>query len=201
MKFEKLDVHRHDLYKVAELMYETDIETYNFYFKNQKNAAERIKKLIKAGNNSLGHEKIYVVTGGENQIFGALAACRGDEDDLISDFKAYFKKLSFIDALKFVFLDIVGIWFGANLDKDDFYLLDVSVHEKCRGKGIGSFILENSLILARVKGCKRVVLDVDLENEGALRLYKRIGFKICNKKSIRWFKKDKGVYVMEYKLI
>lgn len=200
MKFVQLDLNKHDLNKVAGLIYETDAETLNFYFKNKENAAQKIEKLIKAGKNSVGHEHIYVATEDDNQIYGVLVTETEGEENAKNDFKAYFKTLIFWDALKFVFLDMGDILMGADLEKGDYYLSDLAVDEACRGKGIGTFILEKSLELAMEKGCRRVVLDVYLENEGALKLYKRFGFKIFNEKSIRWFDGKKGVYNMEYRL-
>lgn len=200
MRFVKMDINKHDLNKVAELMYETDSETYNFYFKNQQSTVQRIKRLIIAGDSSWSHENIYIVTESNSRVLGVLVAYKGEEAHKRSDFKAYFKNLNFFDAVKFVFLDIGDTLLGADLDEDDYYLSDLAVDGKCRGKGIGTFILERSLELARERGCKRVVLDVYLDNESALRLYKRVGFKIFNKKSIRWFGGEKRVYNMEYKL-
>jgi len=196
MKLVKLNVNKHDLKKVAGLIYETDAETLNFYFKNKEKAAELIQKLIQADGGS--GENTYVTTGDDNQVYGVLVAFKGDEESIKTDLKAYFKNLSFINALKFTLLEISYIFIGVKIDKDDYYLSDVAVDENCRGRGVGTFILEKSLELAREKGCKRAVLDVDLKNEGALRLYKRMGFKIFNKKSIRWFGGEKGVYNMEY---
>lgn len=199
MKLVEFDVDKHDLDDVASLIYETDAHTFNFYFKTKENATKKIKKLVKAGKNNLGHENIYVVTG-ENQklIFGLLMASTGDKEDIKRDFKTYFKILNPYDALKFVLFDIVDKMILADLDDHDFYLGAVAVNENCRGKGIGTFILGKSLEIARRKNCKRVVLDVDLENDGALRLYQRFGFKIFNKKSIRWFGGEKGAFNMEY---
>ena len=199
MKLVKFDIDKHDLNDAASLIYETDACTFNFYFKTKENAITKIKKLINAGKNNLGHEHIYIVTEKcEKQIFGLLMASKGDEEDIKRDFKTYFKALNLYDALKFVLFDIVDNMILADLDIHDFYLGAVAVNEDCRGKGIGTFILGESLKLARKKNCKRVVLDVDLENDGALRLYERFGFKIFNKKSIRWFGGEKGAFNMEY---
>lgn len=199
MKLIKFDVDVHDLDNAALLIYETDAETFNFYFKNRQNATKRIKKLIKSGKNNLGHENIYIVTEKDKkQILGLLVASKGSEEDIKRDFKTYFKTLNPYDALKFVLFDIVDNMILADLDNYDFYLGAVAVNEDCRGKGIGTFILEKSLEIARKLNCKRVVLDVDLENDGALRLYERFGFKIFNKKSIRWFGGEKGAFNMEY---
>lgn len=199
MKLIKFDVDVHDLDNAALLIYETDAETFNFYFKNRQNATKRIKKLIKSGKNNLGHENIYIVTEKDKkQILGLLVASKGSEEDIKRDFKTYFKTLNPYDALKFVLFDIVDNMILADLDNYDFYLGAVAVNEDCRGKGIGTFILEKSLEIARKLNCKRVVLDVNLENDGALRLYERFGFKIFNKKSIRWFGGEKGAFNMEY---
>lgn len=201
MKLVKFDIDKHDLDDVASLIYETDARTFKFYFKTKENATKKIKKLINAGKNNLGHENIYIVTKeDEKEIFGLLMASKGSEESIKRDFKTYFRTLNPYDALKFVLFDIVDNMILSDLDDHDFYLGAVAVNEDCRGKGIGTFILGKSLEIARKKNCKRVVLDVDLENEGALRLYERFGFKIFNKKSIRWFSGEKGAFNMEYAL-
>ena len=72
--------------------------------------------------------------------------------------------------------------------------------ENSRGQGIGSFILEAGIKLAREKGCKRAVLDVDIGNEGALRLYQRFGFRKFKEKSLSLLGWKKGAFNMEYLL-
>lgn len=200
MKLVKLDINKHDTHLVAGLIYETDVSIFNFYFKNKQNASDRIKKLVEKGNSNYGYENIYVVTGEDDQVYGLLLISHEAEEDIKNDFKVYGKTLNLWDALKFVFLDIVDGMFLSDLEEDDFYLAAIAVDINCRGKGIGTSILEKSLNLAREKGCKRVVLDVDLDNKGALKLYERVGFEIFKKKSIKWFTGEKGVYNMEYVL-
>jgi ribosomal protein S18 acetylase RimI-like enzyme len=58
--------------------------------------------------------------------------------------------------------------------------------------------LESSLELARYDGKKKLVLDVDLSNNGARRLYERFGFNIFNKKSIPWLGGERGMYNMKF---
>ena len=200
MKLVKLDPERYNLNKVAELIYETDAKALNSYFNDKKNSAKRIKELLKAGSNSWGYEHVYVVTGDNRQIYGVLVAYRGDEISIKKDIKSYFRNLKFVNALKFILLDIGYLWNGAAINKDDYYISDLAVDEKCRGRGIGRFILERSLQLGKDKGCKRVILDVDLENKGAFRLYKKVGFKIFNKRNA-WTFGNKRFNNMEYKLI
>lgn len=200
MKLVKLDINKHDTHLVASLIYETDDNIFDFYFKNKQNAADRIEKLVKNGKSNYGYENIYVVTREDDQVYGLLVISHGGKEDIINDFKVYSKTLNLWDALKFIFIEIGGRMFLSDLEEDDFYLAAIAVDINSRGKGIGTFILGKSLELAREKGFKRVLLDVDLDNEGALKLYRRFGFSIFNKKSIRWFNGEKGVYNMEYRL-
>ena len=197
----KLDINKHDLNKVSKLIYETDADTFDFYFQNKEKASKKILKLVKNGNNTLGFENIRVITeSNENDVLGILVVVKGNESSLITDFKANFKALNFWDALKFSIFNFVDSLILAKLEDDDVYLASVAVDDSCRGKGIGTFILNESLELAKDIGFKRVVLDVDFKNDGALRLYEKFGFKIFNKKSIMWFGGEKGVYNMEYAL-
>ena len=62
MKLVKFNPLVHDINLVAGLIYETDSETFEFYFNNRQNAVKIIGKLVEAGKNNLGHENIYVVT-------------------------------------------------------------------------------------------------------------------------------------------
>lgn len=197
----KLDKTKHDLNKVSELIYETDAETFDFYFHKKEEASKKILKLVKNGKNTLGFENIYVITENcEENIKGIVVVLKGNEASLINDFKANFRALNLWDALKFSIFNFVDSLILAKLEDDDLYLASVAVDDSCRGKGIGTFILGKSLELARDMGFKRVVLDVDLKNEGALRLYERSGFKIFDKRSISWFGGKEGVYNMEYVL-
>ncbi|WP_414470141.1 GNAT family N-acetyltransferase [Methanobacterium sp. ACI-7] len=202
MELTKFDIDIHDINKVSELIYETDAETFDFYFKDKEKAARKISKLVKNGNNTLGFENIYIVTEGNGKrVLGILVASKGEGNGIINELKIFFKVLTPSDALRFVLFTIIDSLILAKLENNDFYLASVAVDNEFRGKGIGNFILEESLKLAKNNMCERVVLDVDFKNPGALRFYKRFGFKIFNKKSIPWFGGKKGVFNMEYSII
>lgn len=114
--------------------------------------------------------------------------------------KIIFKNFNLFDVLKLMVMDLIGRLFLAHLSPDDYYLACVAVDENFRGKGMGTFILENSLKLAKRRGLKRIVLDVDMDNQGALRLYERFGFKVFGKKSYPWFGGKVEVLNMEFLL-
>lgn len=195
MKFEKLDIEKHNLHKVAELLYETDRTILNFFYRNKTNAAQILEKLVNLGENKLGYENIYIVTQNE-VVIGVLLYFEGSHHEL-GDLKFLFKNLNIIDAFRFSLIDLKDSFILSHLNKCDFYLAGVAVDEKFRGQGVGSLILNQGINIARQRGCGRVVLDVALDNIGAKRLYERVGFKVFDKRSYPWFGGRIGMFNME----
>ncbi len=200
MYLQKMDKTKHDSFKVSELIYEADAETFDFFFGNQQNASEKLVKLVEAGDNHLGYQQIYVVTDDDHEIVGVMVYSSGRKIGKINDLKVIFSNFNILDSLRFIMIEVIDSLFLAKLKADDFYYAIVAVDEKSRGQGIGSFILEEGIKLARKKGCKRAVLDVDIENDGALRLYERFGFRKFKEKSISLLGWKKGAFNMEYLL-
>lgn len=53
---------------------------------------------------------------------------------------------------------------------------DMVVSSKGRGLGVGSKLLNNTILFAEEMGCKRITLLTDYDNEGAHRFYQRHKF-------------------------
>jgi ribosomal protein S18 acetylase RimI-like enzyme len=200
MEFQRMDLEKHDSNKVSEIIYEADANTFNFFFGNKKNASEKIEKLVNAGDNNLGYQQTYVVTNEGNHILGVMVYATRVRNDKIRQSKVILKNFNIIDSLKFIMIEILDGIFLSDIKEDDYYFAIVAVDEDSRGQGIGSLIIKEGIKLARKQGCKRVVLDVDFENKGALRFYEKLGFTIFNTKSISIFRWEEGVYNMEYLL-
>jgi len=198
MHLQKMDKNKHDSFKVSELIYEADAETFDFFFGNQRNASEKLGKLVGVGDNNLGYQQIYVVTNDDHEIVGVMVYCAGDKMGNIHELKVLFANFNLMDSLRFIMVEILDSLFLSSLEEDDFYYAIIAVDENARGQGIGSFILEEGIKLARKKGCRRAVLDVDIKNEGALRLYERFGFRKFKEKSLSFFGWEKGAFNMEY---
>jgi len=200
MKFVKLNIRKHDLNKVAELIYETELSIFRpLIGKNRDIAIQNIKKLIKAGNNTFGREHIYVVINENEEVIGILVSFYGRETSFWNDFKAYFKILKFYSFLKYLVKGtLINELLTASVGKNDYYLSNIAVDPHHRGQGIGTYILENAFKAAEKKGCKRVILDVTLDNVGASRLYERFGFSVYGKKDPKWIFKGKGTFNMEH---
>jgi hypothetical protein len=60
----------------------------------------------------------------------------------------------------------------------DCWLEDLFVAEEARGTGLGRALMEAALERARERGCGRIELDVNEQNEPALGLYVASGFEL-----------------------
>lgn len=56
--------------------------------------------------------------------------------------------------------------------------LTISVKDLYRGKGVGTLLMKSAESFARARGARRIELDVLSKNEGAIRLYERLGYII-----------------------
>ncbi len=66
------------------------------------------------------------------------------------------------------------------------FIKDVFVSDKARGRGIGEGLVRACAAEAKKRGAPRLELTVDMTNEGAMRLYKRLGARDTEKTYLRW---------------
>jgi ribosomal protein S18 acetylase RimI-like enzyme len=66
----------------------------------------------------------------------------------------------------------LSVWTGS----EDCWLEDLFVTEEARGGGHGRELVEAAFESARARGCRRMELDVNEQNEAALRFYESLGF-------------------------
>ena len=78
--------------------------------------------------------------------------------------------------------DIIGyisLIFGKNAKfKGNIYLVNAAVAATERGKGIGTRLFDEVEKYARLRGSRRVELEVFSRNDAAIRLYKRLGYEV-----------------------
>jgi ribosomal protein S18 acetylase RimI-like enzyme len=70
-----------------------------------------------------------------------------------------------------------SVWTSA----EDCWLEDLYVLPEGRRLGLGRALVEAALEAARERGCVRIELDVDEDNEPALALYQSCGFRLDSK--------------------
>ena len=67
----------------------------------------------------------------------------------------------------------LSVWTGT----EDCWVEDVFVEEEARGQGLGRRLIEGCVARARQRGCRRIQLDANERNEGAIALYRSLGFE------------------------
>jgi len=60
-----------------------------------------------------------------------------------------------------------------NRDMRPMFIEELATHPDHQGRGVGSFMIEQLMHLARVRGCTHLVLEVAENNEGALSFYRK----------------------------
>lgn len=156
-------------------------------------------------NNLNNNSKFYIILDendfdDEEDIIGIISLVKGKKGSLLKDILVTLKNLNLLDSLRFSFIYILDYFVLAKTLPDDIYLAEIAIDKSQRGKGMGTEILNIIIEAARKKRFKRVVLDAEFNNKGAIKLYKSLGFEIFDKKSIKLFKKERGMYNMEYVL-
>lgn len=66
----------------------------------------------------------------------------------------------------------LSVWTGS----EDVWIEDVYVNETARGNGYGRTLIEAAISRARSRGCGRIQLDANQDNEPAIKLYESVGF-------------------------
>lgn len=208
MIFEEFDSNKHDPHKVAKLIFSVDIRTYSKLFKTDEKAILAIEKLLLLENDLTiikEHSKakniqLYVILDESinKNIIGILHVVKGKKESFLYDILFIFKNLAINDAFRFSFIYFLDFLVLSNINQDDYYIAELAVDESQRGKGIGTKILKEAIKLAKDENYSRVVLDADLNNERAINLYESLGFKKFNKKSVKFFNKERGMHNMEY---
>ncbi|MBQ6813517.1 MAG: GNAT family N-acetyltransferase [Methanobrevibacter sp.] len=204
MIFRDFNPEIHDIYKVAELIYDVDYRTFEHVFKSKEEGVEAIKNRLTfefAEEDGDENELFYVFFDdddiGEKEIVGMFNGGKGVQHSYFGDIRNQFKHLKFSEALGLSKVSFMDNFVLVDVEEDDFYICEVAICSDKRGKGYGKEALSQLIQLAKDLDCKRVVLDADFRNDGAYRLYKSFGFKVFNRKSFGFPGKKRGMRNME----
>ena len=75
--------------------------------------------------------------------------------------------------------DYPAAYISVEVYDEYIYLDDFCVSAKYRGKGLGTALVRTAEKYAEDKNAPAAVLHVEKSNEGAYRLYKRLGYEVC----------------------
>ena len=64
--------------------------------------------------------------------------------------------------------------------QDELYINTVCIAPQFRGRGIGTELLHYAEVIAKQQGFSKLSLNVEIQKEQAIRLYKRLGYEIVS---------------------
>lgn len=182
---------------IANLIYETDT-IMPFIFGKKEVALNKIKSLIESNDHSFSFQNILVYENEKNQIDGVLLSYIPSKIDKQKEHKKY-KELFSLNELIMLWLKSLLLVSIDNKSKiDGLYIQNICVNGSCRGKGIGSQLLDAIEHFAKEKNYNSLWLDVSVTNQKAKMLYERYGFDVVSEHSI--FLSKKGFFRMKKKL-
>lgn len=101
-------------------------------------------------------------------------------------------------SLRLLIVDILDYFVLCDVGPGDLYIADLAIDDSLRGQGIGRKVLGDVIEYARQENLNRVILDADFRNEGAKKLYEKVGFKEFNKKRLKFLNFERGMHNMEF---
>jgi len=175
---------KNDIGAIAEMIYSSGPDIYDFIYKtNSKTALDYINYEFKSGRGFAGYDNVTVaVKDGEviatgcfydGKVYNKLAV--GTTLNMI----LFYGFMHFNAVLK---RSLHAISVMKKPHKNELYLSNFGVHEKCRSQGVGSAVLQKKVGEAKAANYKKFILDVSVNNPKAEALYKRMGMNIIKEK-------------------
>ena len=140
----------------------------------------QVERIIADAYQETGHDLSYQhVTFAEQrgQIVGMASAYTAEDHRRSSD-DVLAQAAGTIRTMRMAIVSILGrplLRFIDHVPHGDFYLQAVAVDDDQREHGIGSLLIDHVQAEASAHRCRRVVLDVAADNDGAHRLYESRG--------------------------
>ena len=204
MIFREFNPEIHDVYKVAELVYDVDERTFVNIFSSREEGIEAIKERLLYDfslEDEDENELYYVFFDDEDveekNIVGMFNGGKGVTHSYYRYSLSLFKHLKFSQAMGLAKVNFLDSFVLVDVEPEDFYICELAVLSSYRGRGYGKQVLSQLIQMARDLDCKRVVLDADFRNDGAFRLYSSFGFKVFKKKCFKHFGINRGMRNME----
>ena len=189
-----------DMDQITWLIYHTDLYIMQKVFgKDEKKAYGKIAKAMDLPSFFFSRDHIYGIKDPQGHLMGILIGYTGEESKKFR-ITPVLKILGFPCILRilvtgpFTLFPLVSV----KIPHQSYYISNVSVHPQFRGKGLGKVLMREALKIAEEKNCDRTLLDVSIGKDGAIALYKKMGFSITKTKKL-WFSKE-ATYTMEQAL-
>lgn len=194
VNLEKYNPKKHDKEVLADLIFKSDEKMNTLTYGG--NALDVIETLLNIPESYFVSEHMDCAVV-DDELVGVVVyfpVSKMQEVDKIAG-KGFMKAMGFLSFFKkmplFMKMDKM---LGGDLDNDGLYIHTICVDEKFRGKGVGSEILKKI-----AEENSKMYLYVNMDNDGAIRFYKRNGFKEKHLGTMTHKGKKFGEYLMERK--
>jgi len=111
--------------------------------------------------------------------------------------KALFLKLEIRKVKK----QLIGFIIAIRDEKDRANIINFLIKQKFRNKGFGSYLLQKMIEkIKKIKGIKKIVLNVQISNSAAIRTYEKFNFKRSPAILENYYQSGESAFLMELKL-
>jgi len=124
---------------------------------------------------TLSHENV-IFAEVDTRIVGMSSTFTGKQHQMFSE--ESLRRAAKRNAIRLKLLRILfaPVWrILETIPEGDFYVQGIAIEAEFRGAGIGSILMNDIETRAKTCGSNRLSLDVSAKNDGARRLYKRLG--------------------------
>jgi len=167
---------------ITTFIYQSVHELMDFMFGNQKLAEAILNRLLKYSSGQFGYRYVTVMKDGEATVGVVLGYSR--QEFLAAELPGAINMLRAVPVSRWFYLATTVNKVLSNYvpppATDAFYINNIAIDEKVRGKGYGSKLLVYVIEQARDKNFRCIELDVTHINESAIRFYQRKGFSIVS---------------------
>ena len=167
----------------ANLIYMTGENIFKFLLHPQEEKSVQIlRRMYEMDANDFTHKNAYIANMDE-RIAGLVHVV--DRDELKKNYQATVPKLiktmGFFQTLKRLPRLIQFENLFPQTEKDSMYINYLATFEEFRGQGIARELMAFCEQQAVSRQLSKLALDVEVLNKGAIRVYKKFGFKIVQK--------------------
>ncbi|ANU22175.1 GNAT family N-acetyltransferase [Planococcus donghaensis] len=135
--------------------------------KDSVTVREKVEDMVRGENTRHSYHYTYVATLA-GDIVGILVLYHGNQAEVLDRY--------LMEQLKKQGHERI---FEPEAHLDEWYIDTVSIDPPYQGQGIGSKLLDYAEELVSSSGNSKLSLNVDVDKEGAIRLYKRLGYSIA----------------------
>ncbi|WP_158629956.1 GNAT family N-acetyltransferase [Cohnella sp. AR92] len=133
----------------------------------EEKAAGKLKRFYRMEGNRFSYRNVLVKEA-DGEVAGMILCYRGQDAAALD--KPLLEELKLRTGNPDIALDVEA-------DTDEFYIDSVAVFEEYAGRGYGTELLRAAERWAAQRGCDRIALNVDYDNEKAHALYRRLGYE------------------------